>query len=249
VAFCSQCGNRTITGDRFCRQCGAPLDEPVPPASPHPPAAAPPAPARSPDHPDLLQFAVDYPPRLSRLLIFVKWLLAVPHYVVALVYALAFYVVVFLAWWAILFTGRYPSDLFSFATRFLRYTAAVTVYLWLMRDDYPPFSGEAGRYPLRLEVPYPGRLSRGLIFIKWLLAIPNWLVLQLVLYVAYLAVVVAWFAILFTGRFPPGLFRFVEGALRWNYRALAYIFLLTDRYPPFTTAPVPDASRPQYAAL
>ncbi len=196
----------------------------------------------------LLALTVEYPARLSRLLIFVKWLLAVPHYVWLLVVGLVLYAVTFAAWWAILFTGRYPPGLFAVAVRFLRYTAAVNAYLLLMRDEYPPFSGEAGRYPLRLDVPYPGRLSRGLIFIKWLLIIPNWLVLAVVLYIAYLAVAVAWFAILVTGRFPPGLFRFVEGALRWNYRAQAYLFLLTDRYPPFSTAAVPDAGRPRYAA-
>lgn len=196
----------------------------------------------------LLALTVEYPPRLSRLLIFVKWLLAMPHYLALLGYALVFYVVTFVAWWAILFTGRYPPALFGIAVRFLRYTAAVNAYLLLMRDEYPPFSGEAGRYPLHLELPYPGRLSRGLIFVKWLLVIPNWLVLVLVLYIACLAVAVAWFAILFTGRFPQGLFRFVEGALRWGYRAQAYVFLLTDRYPPFSTAPMPATDRPRYAA-
>jgi hypothetical protein len=92
-------------------------------------------------------------------------------------------------------------------------------------------------YPLRFDVDYPERLSRWLIFVKWLLVIPH--IIVLVLYsIAYLfTLVIAWFAILFTGRYPEGLFRFGVGAMRWTLRVQAYLYLMRDEYPPFSLAP------------
>jgi len=93
---------------------------------------------------------------------------------------------------------------------------------------------EAGRYPVTLEVDYPERLSRWLIFVKWLFVIPSMIVLMLLGIVYYVILVIAWFAILITGRHPKALFSFGVGVIRWSFRINAYSYLMTDKYPPFS---------------
>ena len=181
-----------------------------------------------------LRFDVEYPERLSRWKIFVKWLLAIPHIIVMYVLAILAMLFTFIAFFAILFTKRYPQGLFNFVVGFYRWNANVGAYVYLLRDEYPPFTMDAGRYPVTFEVDYPESLSRWLIFVKWLLAFPNMIVLSLVGIVAFVLWVVAWFAILFTGRMPRGIFGFLVGYTRWNYRLTAYVWLMTDRYPPFS---------------
>ena len=183
-----------------------------------------------------LRFDVEYPERLSRWLIFVKWLLAIPHFIVLYLVALVAYVIPIIAWFAILFTGRYPEGLFNFVVGFYRWNANVSAYILLMRDEYPPFTMSGGRYPLMLEIDYPERLSRWLIFVKWLFVIPNVIVLMVLGLAYYVTLIIAWFAILFTGRYPKGLFSFGVGVARWSLRANAYMYLLTDNYPPFSLA-------------
>jgi len=182
-------------------------------------------------------FNVEYPQELSRWLIFVKWLLAIPHFIVLYLLQLVAGIVTFIAFFAILFTKKYPESLFNFVVGVNRWGANVTAYVFLLRDDYPPFTMEAGSYPLAYDVQYPQELSRWLIFVKWLLVFPNALVSLLLLLVAYLVEFIAFFAILFTKQYPEPLFKFVVGALRWNYRASAYSSLLTDQYPPFSMEP------------
>lgn len=182
-------------------------------------------------------FDVEYPERLSRWLIFVKWLLALPHWIILGVLGVAAEVVTVIAWFAILFTGRYPQGLFDFVVGVYRWSYNASVYLLLMRDDYPPFSMSAGRYPLRYEVGYPERLSRWLIFLKWLLVLPHVAVLYILSIVCWFTVVVAWFAILFTGRYPRALFDFAVGFMRWGARVNVYVLLLRDEYPPFSLRP------------
>ena len=179
-------------------------------------------------------FSVAYPESLSRWKIFVKFLLAIPHLVVLYALSLAAGITTLVAWFAILFTGKYPDGLFKFAVGVQRWNYNVNVYTLLLRDEYPPFSMDAGLYPVTYEVDYPDHLSRLLIFVKFLLALPNAIVLLVVLLVACLASIVAWFAILFTGKYPRGIFDFVSGALRWNARLNAYTNLMTDTYPPFS---------------
>jgi len=188
--------------------------------------------AGAPGYP--LRYDVEYPEELSRWLIFVKWLLAIPHFIIlwALSYAAA--VVTFIAWFAILFTKRYPRGLFDFVVNVNRWNANVLAYYGLFRDEYPPFSWEPGQYAVTYEVDYPEELSRWLIFVKWLLAIPHFIVLLFLYIAASVAWVIAWFAILFTGRFPRGLFDFIVGVVRWQYRVNAYANLLRDEYPPFS---------------
>jgi len=182
-----------------------------------------------------LRFDVDYPERLSRWLIFVKWLLAIPHVIVLIFYGIAYYVTLIIAWFAILFTGRYPRGLFDFAVGLFRWSARVTAYAYLMRDEYPPF-GTGGDYPVRLEVEYPERLSRWKIFVKWFLAIPHLIILYGYNILASAIMFVSFFIILFTGRYPKTLFDLVVGYYRWYIRVYGYVLLLTDEYPPFTNA-------------
>ena len=189
--------------------------------------------ATAPSYP--LRYDVEYPERLSRWLIFVKWLLAIPHFLILYALGAVAYVIIFIAWFAILFTGRYPEGLFKFVVGIYRWNANLSAYLALMRDEYPPFSMEAGRYPVTLEMDYPERLSRWLIFVKWLLVIPSVIVLMVLGLAYYVTLIIAWFAILFTGRYPKGLFGFGVGVNRWGLRVSAYAFyLFTDKYPPFS---------------
>ncbi len=180
-----------------------------------------------------LEFDVEYPEHLSRWMVLVKWLLAFPHYIALMFLGIGMAIVTFIAWFAILITGRYPKGMWRFSLGTLRWQARVNSYLYFMRDEYPPFNFD-DPYPARLELAYPTSLSRLLIFIKWLLIIPHTIVLYFLQIAAGVVWFIAFFAILITGRYPEGLFRFLVGYLRWSNRVSAYSLLLTDDYPPFT---------------
>jgi len=134
----------------------------------------------------------------------------------------------------ILFRQKYPRWWFDWNQELLRFTNRVTVYVALMDDHYPSTDEEQS---VHLDFPYPDvpqGLNRWLPLVKWFLAIPHYVVLFFLGIAAFVAVVVAWFAILFTGRYPKGLFDFVEGVIRWSNRVNGYaLILVTDRYPPF----------------
>ena len=134
----------------------------------------------------------------------------------------------------ILFRQKYPRWWFDWNRELLRFTNRVTAYFALMDDRYPSTDEEQS---VHLDFPYPDvprELNRWLPLGKWFLAIPHYLVLFFLGIAAFVAVVVAWFAILFTGRYPRGLFDFVEGVIRWSNRVTGYaLILVTDRYPPF----------------
>ena len=134
----------------------------------------------------------------------------------------------------ILFRQRYPRWWFDFALQFNRFTARVWAYAALLTDTYPSTVDEQAVH-LDLDYPdVPKDLNRWLPLVKWLLVIPHVIVLAFLIIGAFIAVVVAWFAILFTGRYPRGLFEYVVGVGRWALRVTAYATLLvTDRYPPF----------------
>jgi hypothetical protein len=138
----------------------------------------------------------------------------------------------------IVFRRKYPRWWFEFNLELQRFSNRVGAYLTLMQDRYP--STDEQQY-VTLEIPYPdarSELNRWLPLVKWLLAIPHYVVLVVLWILAVLVVIAAWFAILFTGRFPRGMFNFVEGVLRWTNRVEAYMLLLvTDRYPPFRLGP------------
>ncbi|WP_417281564.1 DUF4389 domain-containing protein [Actinomadura gamaensis] len=216
-----------------------------PPEAPPPPPDAPPArPLRVEGTPD---------PAPSRALWLVKWLLLIPHYIVLLLLWIGVVVVSVIAFFAILFTGRYPRALFDFTVGVLRWNWRVSYYGYgmLATDRYPPFTlGEAPDYPARLTVAYPERLSRGLVLVKWwLLAIPHYLILAAFsgagMYSASgsggwrtpgligASVLIVAIALLFTARYPRGLFNLLMGLNRWSLRVSVYALLLSDVYPPF----------------
>lgn len=134
----------------------------------------------------------------------------------------------------ILFRGRYPRWWFDWNLQLLRFLNRVTVYALLMDDRYPSTEDRQG---VALDFPYPdveADLNRGLPLVKWLLAIPHYVVLFFLHIGVVFAAIFAWFAILFTGRYPRGLFDYIEGVLRWHNRVIGYAFvLITDEYPPF----------------
>jgi len=138
----------------------------------------------------------------------------------------------------LLFRHKYPRWWFDWNLELMRFSNRIGVYLALMDDRYPSTDELQS---VRLDFPYPDagtELSRGLPLVKWLLAIPHYIVLFFLYIGAFFAVIAAWFAILFTGRYPPGIFRFVEGVIRWQNRVVGYaLTLVTDRYPPFRLAP------------
>jgi hypothetical protein len=137
----------------------------------------------------------------------------------------------------ILFRGKYPRWWYDFNVELLRFQNRVGVYVALMDDRYPSTDE---RQSVRLDMPYPDAsgLKRGLPLVKWLLAAPHYLVLAILYVGALFAVIFAWFAILFTGRFPRPVFDYLVGVGRWTNRVTAYAFLLmTDQYPPFRLRP------------
>jgi hypothetical protein len=152
----------------------------------------------------------------------------------------------------ILFRGKYPRWWFDWNRELLRFTYRVGAYFALQSDEYP--STDEEQY-VHLEIEYPdveNDLSRGMVLVKWFLAIPHYIVLIFLAIGAFFAVIFAWFAILFTGRYPRGVFNYVVGFDRWTLRVMAYAFILTtDKYPPFsledetgptTTAPPPTTT-------
>jgi hypothetical protein len=138
----------------------------------------------------------------------------------------------------ILFRQKYPRWWFDWNLELLRFTNRVGVYVALMDDRYPSTDEQQS---VRLDAPYPDArhgLNRWLPLVKWLLAIPHYVVLLFLWLGVVIAVIVAWFAILFTGRYPRGLFDYVEGTIRWHNRVVGYAFILvTDEYPPFRLRP------------
>jgi hypothetical protein len=224
--------------------------EGIPPSSP---ALAPPPPPPGLPYPLRLEAQLDAAP--SRWLWLVKWILLIPHYIVLGLLVAAAAILTVVAFFAILVTGRYPRPIFNFNVAVLQWWWRVSFYGYsaLGTDSYPPFTLHApAGYPATLEVPYPERLSRGLVLVKWVLAIPHYLIVAALVGGATIATsgagpayaspygglitllaVIAAVTVLVTTRYPRGIFDLVMGLNRWVYRVLVYAMLLRDEYPPF----------------
>ena len=209
----------------------------------------------APESTEAIRFDIDYPAKLDRFTSFFRLIWIIPIMIIwSLVSAASSWTVVtesgetitrsgggiagglFLATLLmIVFREKYPRWWFDFAREFLRFGARVGAYLFLLTDRYPSTDNEQS---VHLEITYPDverDLNRWLPLVKWLLAIPHYIVLIVLFLAAIVVWIIAWFAILFTGRYPRSLFDFVVGVGRWGLRVEAYAFLLvTDRYPPFS---------------
>ena len=205
-----------------------------------------------PTHPYPAELTIDYPDRpLNRLTTFFRIFVVIPIAIILSLVAggsLDFSSMTGWTWQygaggilflpvllMILFRKKYPRWWFDWNLALTRFSARVGAYLALLTDVYPSTDEEQA---VHIDIPYPDAprdLSRGLPLVKWFLAIPHYIVLFFISIAAFVCVVVAWFAILFTGRYPAGLFDFVVGVYRWSLRVAAYAFLLTtDQYPPFS---------------
>lgn len=198
---------------------------------------------------------IDYPERLDRLTTLLRIFWVIPIFIIlvivvgggggatvgdeaervrtsgpGIVFSLAFATALM-----ILFRQRYPRWWFDFQLALARFSYRVAAYVALLRDEYPSTEDEQA---VHLDLDYPDvrrQLNRWLPLVKWLLAIPHFLVLIVLSLVGIAAVVIAWFAILITGRYPRGLFDYLVGVGRWSLRVQAYaVLMITDRYPPFS---------------
>jgi hypothetical protein len=197
-----------------------------------------------------VQFSVAYPDReLNRLTTFFRLIVAIPILIVLAALGneygswsndwgfaaggggLLFFPPLLM----IVFRQKYPRWWYDWNLELMRFSNRVGVFVGLMDDEYPSTDEQQS---VKLDFPYPDAqngLNRWLPLVKWLLAIPHYVILVFLGLAAFVAVIVAWFAILFTGRYPRGIFDFVEGVLRWSNRVVGYAFILvTDEYPPFS---------------
>lgn len=182
-----------------------------------------------------IRLEIPYPERLNRFLPLVKWLLAIPHLIILAIAQYVWYLTVPITILIILFTRGYPDWLFTFHSGMRRWNVNTYSYVFLLRDEYPPFSWETGQYPAKFEVDRPRDLNRFLPLVKWILAIPHFILVALAGIVAIVLWLMMIFVILITGRYPKGVYDFVTGYLRWTERAYGYaIFMFTDKYPPFS---------------
>ena len=222
----------------------------TPQAAGPPPATAPPPPTYPPEPPYPLTFNVDYPDRpLNRLTSFFRFLWIIPIGIIVALLTSGNITVegVNYSWsWAvggflffpvlllILFRKKYPRWWFDWNLQLTRFITRVGVYAQLLRDEYPSTDEQQA---VHLDITYPNAsedLNRWLPLVKWFLAIPHYMVLFFLLIAAIVIVIVSWFVIMFTARYPRDFFDFVVNVLRWNLRVAAYAFLLTtDKYPPF----------------
>jgi hypothetical protein len=202
-------------------------------------------------------FEADYVAQRSRLTTFFRLLLAIPHYILLCLYGIGVFFAVVIAWFALLFTGRWPQGLYDFTAGFLRYFTRVNAYTWLLTDPYPPFTGaEEPSYPVRLNVgpPLP-EYNRLKVLLRIFYIIPAYLIVYVMNIVLELAAIASWFVIVITGKQPKGLQDVIGLGISYVSRANALFFLVTETYPPFTDdharqigEPAPATPLPQQPA-
>ena len=201
-------------------------------ATPAPPPPPPPPPAASGGYP--VDLEVDNQGTYNRFLPLIKWLLALPHYIVLLFVLIGAAVAILISFFATIITGRWPRGLFDFVAGTFRWIYRVYGYVYLLTDRYPPFSlAEDPDYPVRIEIPYPEHVDRWRPLVHWLLILPYALLAALLMQVAGLVAFIGIFVILFTEKLPEGFFNLITNPLRWALRASAYHAWMVTSYPPF----------------
>jgi len=183
-------------------------------------------------------FEADYVEQRNRLTAFFRLILAIPAAIVLYVYGIIVAIAVLIAWFAIVITGRYPKGLYEFVAGFTRSLARVTAYSLLLADPYPPFGGGAHpSYPVRMTFAGPlERYSRWKTLFRFILAIPIVFLRYATNLLLEIGAFGAWFVILFTGKLPRGLFDVMVLANSYTARSDAYLYLLSETYPPFQDA-------------
>ena len=220
-----------------------------------------------------VSYEIERPERYNRLTVLFRWILAIPQLFLVggiglagssasgvndndsglevllsiltagvLTTVLAF--LVFLAWWAILFTGRFPASFRGFCLMVFRWAMNVHAYVYLQAEPYPPFSGDKP-YPLQVHVTADQEHNRLTVLFRIFLAIPHLVVLFFLNIAQGIVTLIAWIAILVTGQYPAGMYSFSVGASRWQARVLGYLYLFVDEYPPFSLASDPGTAAAQ----
>jgi hypothetical protein len=197
-------------------------------------------------------FEADYTEQRNRLTTFFRLILMIPVAVVLYVFGIVASIAIVIAWFAIVITGRYPKGLYSFVADFNRFLARVTAYAVLLTDAYPPFSGaDDPAYPVRMHFAGPlDSYSRLKTFFRLILAIPIMILRYVMGLLLEVGAFAAWFVILVTGKMPRGLFDLMVLANSYTARSDAYVYLLTETYPPFQddttrTAGTPGPTMPE----
>jgi Domain of unknown function (DUF4389) len=231
--------------DRSDEPAGA-AEPPPPSAAPPPPAAPPsrspaPAPASWPQAVSGYPIVVDIetPERIARWRPVVQWILAIPLVIVLYLLRIVAQICALIGWFAALITGELPESLGDFIAGYYRYALRTYSYVWFLRETYPPFGPalgypDPGDDPARFDVQRERHLSRLKVLFRLILVIPQAFVLLFLGIVAYVAIVIAFFAVIITGRWPVGLRNFIAGFIRWALRVDAWFLLLADPYPPFS---------------
>jgi hypothetical protein len=181
-----------------------------------------------------IEIEIDYPAKLGRISTFFRGILWIPHYIALIFLFIGLFFSTILAWFAVLFTGRYPEGLWNYGLGVHRWQLRVGSYVLLQTDRYPPFSLEYDAdYPVRLLVEHPDRIHRWrcIPYVLQITAIPAFIVTAVLGLLAYIGVIIAWFAILITGRYPRGIFNLTTSALKWSVRTQMYVWLMTEAYP------------------
>jgi hypothetical protein len=171
--------------------------------------------------------------RRSRLTVFFRLLLAIPHFIWLYLWGIANGVVTVVAWFAALFTGHVPDGLHAFLARYVRYQTHVYAYLVLAADPYPPFDGSEGSYPIDARIAPPVAQGRAGVFFRLLLAIPALVVSSVMNYLMCVVAFFGWFACLALGRMPEGMRNLLAFTIRYHAQTQAYVSLVTAQYPSF----------------
>ncbi len=180
-----------------------------------------------------VRFDVQYPETMSKVT-FLKWFLGIPHLIIVGALNYVWGALSLVAFFAILFTGKYPEGLFNFNKGIMRWQSNATAYYDLLRDEYPPFSMDPGLYPVTFEIDTPDNLQRWAPLYKWILAIPHFIIVGLLGFIASFVVIYGGIMVLVGGKYPEGAFKFVVGVQRWSLRVTTYAFFMHDQYPPFS---------------